>query len=457
MNSPSESDYDDSTSRRRFLTGATSLGATALAGCGDDPSGQNDSASPDNGSNSGETQEPELQDVNLILEPKSEKADFTQTEQYALGLTARLEYSDGSTETRELTDYEVENASVRKTSEDGEYGVENVEFTEFSDADLRKAGHLYEVEDLDIQDGQIILGSDDLITGYSQIDLDINVTDEEISQYTDSSQYQNIIQVNKPEEQALNDLQVQGPEAIELWQKYREIRAEEIMEDQIISSSQKFDNYAEFNDVVRERVQEQLADEDNPDIQTELGHWGTEFGFLFMEENNGVSPSGATGILSDTLAEAAFLTSDINVIPGRIFDNGHNSNPVYVPETNDPSDEEYWDGKTFNVNTQLEDAAHPPDQLVNYTRGPFGQMFKRPEKDKDLATATFTSFMDLSFEDKKFNQDYALTLVDELGEDTELWQENLQHIMETAVGNLFSTENDLVPTGTAENPDVELS
>jgi hypothetical protein len=433
------------------------LGATALAGCGDDPSGQNNSGSPDNGSNSVEPQEPELQDVHLIVEPKSEKADFTQTEQYAVGLTARFEYSDGSTEPRELTDYEVENASVRKTSEDGEYGVENVDFTEFSDSDLRKAGHLYELEDLDIQDGQIILGSDDLITGYSQIDLDINVTDEEISQYTDSSQYQNIIQVNKPEEQALNDLQVQGPEAIELWQKHREKRAEEIMEAQIISSSDRFDNYVEFNDVVRERVREQLADEDNPDIQTELGLWGTEFGFLFMEENNGASPSGGTAELEDILVNVSLFTSDINVVPGVIADNGHNSNPVYVPETNDPSDEDYWNGKTFNVNTKREEATHPPDQLSDYTRGPFGQMFKKPEKDKGLAPATFGSFMDLSHVDQQVSQEYALTLVDELADDTELWQENLKHIMETAVGNIFSTEHDLEPTGTAENPEVQLS
>ena len=463
MSSPQ--DYDDSISRRGLLTGVAAAGATALAGCGGDGSGTPSQEPSGNDTDSGKdqgTQEPELQDVNLMLEPESEKADFTQNEQYALGLRAQLEYSDGSTETRELTDYEVENASVRKTSEDGEYGVENVNFTEFSDSDLRKAGHLYELQDLEIQDGQIILGSDDLITGYSQIDLDINVTDEEISQYADSSQYQNIIQVNKPEEQALDDLQVQGPEAIELWQKYREKRAEEIMEEQIIAPSDRFDNYVEFNDVLEERVQEQLADEDNPDIQTELGIWGTEFGFLYMESRNGASPSGGTAELENILANALLFTSDINVVPGVISDQGHNSNPVYVPETNDPSDEEYWDGKTFNVNTQLEDAAHPPDQLVNYTRGQFGIIFKRPEYDPSHAVGTVDSFMALSqkLEDNGMelvDEQYAISLTDELADDTELWQENLQHIMETSVGNLFSTEHDLALTGTAESPEVELS
>ena len=446
---------------------AAAAGATFLAGCGGSPE-------ENNGQGSGEDQEPELKDVNLMLEPGSETADFTEQEKYGLGLTAELKYSNGETETKEGLEYEVEKAKVRKTSEDGKtgdeegYGVlngigENLDFTKFTDEDLKKAGHLYQLQDLEIQDGQIIFNSDDLITGYSQIDLDINVTDQEIGEYVGTYEDQQVLEVNKPEEQALQDLQVEGPEAVELWQKFREIKAETVLDKIVVSTSNEFDNLSDFQDEVEERVNEQLADEDNPTLREELAHWGTQFGRLYMETNNGAAPSGATGEIAHMLAETAFHTSDINLIPGMISDSGHNSNPVFVPGSLDPRDKEYWEeGTTYNVNTQLEDAAHPPDQLVNYTRGPYGIIFKNPEKDPSHAVGTVDSFMELSqgLSGKEgmrlVDEEYAISLTDELGDDTELWHDNLQHIMETAVGNLFSTEHDLIPTGSAKEPEVEL-
>ena len=403
-----------------------------------------------------------------MLEPDSEQADFTNNEEYGLGLKAELRYSDGSSEIRDVTDYEVEDATVRKTSEDGKtgdeegYGVlngigENLDFTEFTDEDLRKAGHYQSLDNVDTQEGNIILDSDDLITGYSQINLGINVTDQEISDYIDTYQDQEIIQVHKPEQQALQDLQVQGPEAIELWQKYREIRAEILLGKIPVPSSSELGNLSEFQQEVERRVRDELEEDENPDLQQELAHWGTEFGRLFMEENNGAGPSGGTADLADMLADAELVTSDLNIIPGQILDKGHDSNPVYVPGSNDPSSDEYWDGKTYNVNTQLEDVAHPPDQLVNYTRGPYCQMFKKPKRYTDLAEGTFDSFMQLDEDEPAFDKEYALSLVDELADDTDLWQDNLQHIMETAVANLFSTEHELIPTGSAETPEVKLN
>lgn len=461
---------------------AIATGAIAsLAGCGSiDSIDETSDTHTDNSEDT--TEEPQLQDVNLMLEPESDTADFTENEEYALSLEAELTYTDGSTESREVTDYEVENAEVRKTSEDGKsryekdgkpikerngYGVfngigENLEFTEFTDEDLKKAGHLYELEDIEIQDGQIILESDDLITGYSQIDLNINIEDEEISQYIDKREYQNIIQVNKPEEQGLQDLQVQGPEAIELWQKYREKRAETKLNKKILASSNRFENYDEFQEAVRENVKERLDRYDNPTIQDELGEWGTEFGRLYMEAKNGAGPSGGTQELASILAEAVMFTSDINVIPGIISDQGHNSNPVYVPGSIDPRDEEYWeDGKTYNVNTKREEAVNPPGKLSDYASGKFGIIFKRPEELPRMSEGTFDSFMELSQEINSkghdmIDADYAVSLTNHLADDTEKWHENLQHIMETAVGNLLSTEHDLIPTGDAETPEVEL-
>jgi len=451
----------DAESRRSFLNktaAALTTGSTAsLAGCGSNGS---DTGTQNDPSSEGD-QEPKLNDVELMLSA-DDTADFTESEEYSLGLEAELTYTDGSTESRNVTDYEVENAEVRKTGEDGEYGVTNVDFKEFSDEDLRKAGHYQELEDLEIQDGQIILSSDDLITGYSQIDLDINVTDQEISEYIgDDTSYQNTVQVDKTEEQALQDLRVQGPEAIELWQKYREHRAEEILDNAIIAGSE-IEDYKEFKQIVRERVEKELAEEDNPDLQTELGHWGTQFGREFMKANGGAAPSGGTHRLASILVDAVMFTSDKNVVPGVISDQGHNSTPVYVPRSNDPRDEEYWQGKTFNVNTQLEDAAHPPDQLVNYADGKFGIIFKRPRYNPSHAKGTFDSFMELGQElsgeegMELIDEEYAISLTSELADDTEVWRENLQHIMETAVGNLFSTEHDIILSGSAEEPEVEL-
>jgi len=460
---------EDYTRRDALKAGATAATGVGLAGCGSNDSPDRSPDTPgDNSPTDDTSQEPQLQDVNLMLESGSEKADFTQNEEYALGLKAELEYSDGSTETKEVTDYEIENAEVRKTSEDGKtgdeegYGVlngigENLDFTEFTEGDLKKAGHYQSLDNIDTQEGNIILDSDDLITGYTQIDLDINVTDQEISDYINNYQDQEIIQVHKPEQQALQDLQVQGPEAIELWQKYREIRAETLLGKMPVPSSNELDNLSEFQQEVERRVRDELEEDENPDLQQELAHWGTEFGILFMEENNGAGPSGGTTELASMLADAELVTSDLNIIPGQILDNGHDSNPVYVPGSNDPSSDGYWNGKTYNVNTQLEDVAHPPDQLRNYTVGPYGQMFKRPEKDPDLAKGTFDSFMQLDEDDTAFDEEYALSLVDELADDTDLWQDNLQHIMETAVANLFSTEHDLIPTGSAGTPEVKLN
>jgi len=454
---------EDYTRRDALKAGATAATGVGLAGCGsnDSPDRSPDTPGDNSPTDDDTSEEPQLQDVNLMLEPGSEKADFTQNEEYALGLKAELEYSDGSTETKEVTDYEIENAEVRKTSEDGEYEVANISKntvpnTEFTEEDLKKAGHYQSLDNIDTQEGNIILDSDDLITGYSQINLDINVTDQEISDYINNYQDQEIIQVNKPEQQALQDLQVQGPEAIELYQKFRELDAEKVLDNGIIAGSD-YDNWAEFKDTVRERVQQELAEDENPTLQDELAHWGTEFGILFMEENNGAGPSGGTRELAHILADAELVTSDLNIIPGQILDNGHDSNPVYVPGSNDPSSDGYWNGKTYNVNTQLEDVAHPPDQLRNYTVGPYGQMFKRPEKDPDLAKGTFDSFMQLDEDEPAFDKEYALSLVDELADDTDLWQDNLQHIMETAVANLFSTEYDLIPTGSAGTPEVKLN
>jgi len=456
-----------SESRRSFLrktAGALGTGtAASLAGCGSDGS----KTGTQNDPSSEEDQEPELNDVHLMLSA-DDTADFTESEEYSLGLEAELQYSDGTTETRELTDYEVENAEVRKTGEGGKYEVVNIDKntvpnTEFTDEDLKKAGHYQELEDIQIEDGEIILTSDDLITGYSQIDLDINVADQEISEYIgDNTSYQNTFQVDKTEEQALQDLRVQGPEAVELWQKFRELRAEQILENAIIAPSDRFDNYGQFTEVVNERVNEQLADEDNPTLQEELAHWGTQFGRLYMEERNGASPSGGTHRLESILAEAAFHTSDVNVIPGMISDSGHNSNPVFVPGSLNPRDKEFWSGgKTYNVNTKREEAATPPSELSDYASGPYGVIFKDVDKIPRKSEGTFSSFMTLSqnIDDKGHDMidvDYATSLAPELGDDTELWHDNLQHIMETAVGNLFSTEHDLIPTGSAEKPEVEV-
>lgn len=219
--------------------------------------------------------------------------------------------------------------------------------------------------------------------------------------------------------------------------------------------------FADIKDVAIEKTRNELQDEENPDIQTELGYLGTKFG-REVQRRFGVSPSGTATKLAHALASTDFQTSNRNGMAGVISDNGHNSNPIFVPGSNDPRDEEYWEeGKTLNVNTQLEDAAHPPDQLVNYASGPYGQIFKKPEKDTDLAEGTFDSFMELSQEIEAkhhdmIDEDYAVSLVDGLGDDTNEWHDNLQHIMETAVGNLFSTEHDLIPTGSAEEPEVEV-
>ena len=458
---------EDYTRRDALKAGATAATGVGLAGCGSNGSpGRNPDTPSDNSPTDDDTsQEPQLQDVNLLLEPGSEKADFTQNEEYALGLKAELEYSDGSTETKEVTDYEIENAEVRKTSEDGEYEVVNISKntvpnTEFTGEDLKKAGHYQSLNNIDTQEGNIILDSDDLITGYSQINLDINVTDQEISDYIDNYQDQEIIQANKPQQQALQDLQIQGPEAIELYQKFRELDAEKVLEDGIIAGSD-YDNWAEFKDTVRERVQQELAEDENPTLQDELAHWGTEFGILYMQERNGAGPSGGTTELASILADAELVTSDLNIIPGVVADKGHNSNPVYIPGSKDPSNEDFWNGRTVNVNTKREEAADTPSELTDYKYGDFGVIFKDPENHRTEAAATLDSFMELSsdIESKKdtiVENDYAVEIAPELGDDTDLWRNNLQHLIEAAVGNLFSTENDLKVTGSPENPEVEL-
>ena len=143
------SSTDHSTTRRGLLACIAAAGTAPLAGCGNNGATKGGSETPesDAGSGSGEpTQEPQLYDVNLMLEPDSEQADFTNNEDYGLGLKAELRYSDGSSEIRDVTDYEVENAEVRKTSEDGEYEVVNISKntvpnTEFTDEDLKKSGH----------------------------------------------------------------------------------------------------------------------------------------------------------------------------------------------------------------------------------------------------------------------------------------------------------------------------
>ena len=321
---------------------------------------------------------------------------------------------------------------------------------------MKKAGHYQSLDNIDTQEGNIILGSDDLITGYSQIDLDINVTDQEISDYINNYQDQEIIQVNKPEQQALQDLQVQGPEAIELWQKYREIRAETLLGKIPVPSSNELDNLSEFQQEVERRVRDELEEDENPDLQQELAHWGTEFGRLFMEENNGAGPSGGTTELADMLANAELVTSDLNIIPGQILDNGHDSNPVYVPGSDDPSDGEFWNGRTVNVNTKREEAADTPAELTDYKYGDFGSIFKDSDNDPSRAMGTFSSFMVLNEEDVYIDREYSVELVSEFADDTEVWQDNLQHLMETAVGDLFATEHNLEAAGSPENPEVEL-
>lgn len=106
----------DYTRRDVLKPGATAATGIGLAGCGsnDSPDRNPDTPGDNSPTDDDTSQEPQLQDVNLMLEPGSEKADFTQNEEYALGLKAELEYSDGSTETEEVTDYEIENAEVRK-------------------------------------------------------------------------------------------------------------------------------------------------------------------------------------------------------------------------------------------------------------------------------------------------------------------------------------------------------
>ena len=457
------SSTDHSTTRRGLLACIAAAGTAPLAGCGNNGATKGGPETPgsDTGSGSGEpTQEPQLYDVNLMLEPDSEQADFTNSEEYGLGLKAELRYSDGSSEIRDVTDYEVEDATVRKTSEDGEYEVVNISKntvpnTEFTDEDLKKAGHYQSLDNIDTQEGDIILDSDDLITGYSQIDLDINVTDQEISDYIDNYQDQEIIQVHKPEQQALQDLQVQGPKAIELYQKFRELDAEKVLENGIIAGSD-YHNWAEFKDTVRERVQQELAEDENPTLQDELAHWGTEFGRLYMEDRNGAGPSGGTRELAFILADAELVTSDLNIIPGQIIDRGHNSNPVYIPGSRDPSDGEFWNGRTVNVNTKREEAADTPAELTDYKYGDFGSIFKDSDNDPSGAMGTFSSFMVLNEDDDHIDREYSVELVSEFADDTEVWQDNLQHLMETAVGDLFATEHNLEATGSPENPEVEL-
>lgn len=291
--------------RRDFLRTAGAAGVAAgLAGCGDSEKPTDES---------GTDNEPDLDEVNIVLEGESEmEADLTDTEYLETGTRVLKEekYDDGTVDTTVLKPEEYSlQVTAQKTSKDGEYQqvVESrgdlFEAAEFEEETLKELGLYKELdEEVEItQDGEIRLPREDLITGYTKLDYNI-----EIPEAGEQTTVNQVVDVSKPQEEERDDVILDNHD---ITHDMRKRRVEHRIDN--FDIGHVYDGLSGLRDAIMEGV------DHNAEGQEMLKQISDEWAVKAYDHFNAY-PSGLAAVLADIIN----VETDYRAV--RLANQGHN-------------------------------------------------------------------------------------------------------------------------------------
>ena len=433
--------------RRDFLRIAGAAGVAAgLAGCGD---------SEEPIDESGTDNEPDLDEVNYILEglePEME-ADLTDTEYLETGTRVVKEekYDDGTVDTTVLEPEEYSlQVTAQKTSENGEYqqvlrkGGDIFQTAEFEEETLRELGFYRELdEEVEItEEGEIRLPREGLLTGYTQLDYNI-----EIPEAGEQTTVNQIVNVSKPQEEERNDIILDNHD---ITHEMRKRVAQNRIDNNDAGSL--YDGLSGLKDAIMEGV------DDSAEGQEKLKQISDEWAVKASNHFNG-APSGLSFVLSDIIN----LETDYRAV--RLVNQGHS-----IVMTMDIENDNIFGVDTSNYGIHRSDeietigpkggqAVTPPSQNVWIQDNPESS----PLYDGDGAVSTLESLVnglddaDIDARDRvNVDSNYAESVMPHFRDDTDLTEDIFREVESLGLSSLMSPEFEFSISGEPGSAEIDF-